>query len=148
MNKTIRNYLLDMALFLLLSIDIVSLARMHGDPSSGASAAHIVSSVLLVLGCLVHITWHWRYILAVLSGKVKGKIKLGMNSMVTVMMVLAGFSGFAAQATGTMDNFHGAVGSIALMGLFIHSVKHLHWMFSASKKFTASNEQQKANWPA
>ena len=148
MNKTIRNYLLDMALFLLLGIDIVSLVRMHADSSSGALAGHIVSSVLLVLGCLIHIAWHWRYILAVLSGKVKGKIKLGMNSMVTVMMVLAGFSGFATQASGAMNNFHGTVGSIALMGFFIHSVKHLRWMFSTSKKFIASNEQQKVNWPA
>jgi hypothetical protein len=76
------------------------------------------------------------------------KVKLGMNSMVTIMLVLAGISGLAAQASGALGRFHGAVGSIALLGLFIHSVKHLSWMFSTSKKLFTGSGQQKANWPA
>jgi hypothetical protein len=145
MNKTIRNYLLDFALFLLLAIDFASLAGMRAETSSGAATGHIVSSILLTLGCLIHIIWHWSWIQAVLAGRVKGKIKLSMNSMVTAMILLAGFSGFGALATNSMDRFHGAVGSIALLGLFIHSVKHLPWMFAITKKFIIGNSRQKVS---
>ena len=145
MNKRIRNYLLDMALFLLLGVNIVSLARPRAESLSGTSPAHIISSILLTLACLVHIVWHWGWFRAVLTGKVKGKIKLSMNSMVTVMILLAGFSGFVAQASSAMDSFHTAVGSVALLGLFIHSVKHLHWMISTTKRLITGSRQPKVS---
>lgn len=134
MNNTIRNYVLDMALFLLLGINIVSVTGRHAESSSGTSPTHIIPSLLLTIACLVHIVWHWGWIRAVLTGRIRGKIKLGMNSMVTVMMVLAVFSGVAAQASNAMDRIHNAFGFVALLGLVIHSVKHLRWMFSTSRK--------------
>jgi hypothetical protein len=152
MNKTIRNYLLDMALFLLLAVDIASLAGRQAEASSVAMTSHIVSSVLLALGSLVHIIWHFGWIRAVLAGRVKDRIrcriKFGMNSMVTLMIALAASSGFAALVSDPMDRFHGTVGSVALLGLFIHSVKHLRWMFATSRKLFSGNLQQQAGEPA
>lgn len=148
MNRTIRNYLLDMALFVLLGINIVSLTGTRAGSSSGDSSAHIISSVLLTLGCLTHIIWHWGWFRAVLTGRIKGKIRLGMNSMVTVMILLASFSGFAAQASSVMDRFHDAVGSVALLGLVIHSVKHLYWMIATTRSLVSGKKSQKANWSA
>lgn len=81
MSKTIRNYCLDVALFLLLGINIASLVLTHNDPSAGISPAHIASGALLVLLSLVHICMHWRWFRAVLSGKAKGKIKVMMDSL-------------------------------------------------------------------
>jgi len=146
MNKIIRNYLMDIALFLLLGINIASLAGRQAESSSGASTAHIVSSVLLTLGCLVHIVWHLGWFRAVLTGKVKGKIKLGMNSMVTVMILLAAITGPVVQTSSAMGEFHKAVGSVALLGLFIHSVKHLYWMIFTTKRLIIGSGQKKANW--
>jgi hypothetical protein len=94
MHKLIRNYLMDMALFLLLGINIVSLVGTREAPSSGAPIAHTVSSGLLAAACLVHILWHWEWFRAVLKGRIKCKIKLGMNGMVSVMVLLALISGF------------------------------------------------------
>jgi hypothetical protein len=146
MNRISRNYLLDMALFLLLGINVISLTGTRAESSPGTSPAHIISSVLLTLGCLAHIIWHWEWFRAVLTGRIRGKIKLGMNSMVTVMILLAGISGFAAQTSSAMDRFHDAVGSVALLGLIIHSVKHLYWMIATTKRLVNGKESRKTNW--
>jgi hypothetical protein len=149
MNKTIRNYLLDIALFLLLGIDIAALMGMRARSSSVTTTVHIIASILLAVGCLIHIVWHWMWFRAALAGKARGKIKFGMLSMVTVMVLLAGISGFAAQASAASSGgLHNAVGPVALLGLLIHSIKRLPWMFSTTRRLITGNGQQKASEPA
>jgi hypothetical protein len=138
MSKTLRNFWLDIALFTLLGVNIATLT----DVRTGVSAAdlsvgshiHVYSGIILTLGCLIHIGLHWQWFQVVLTGKAKGRIKLFMNSMVTLAMLLAGVSGPLAHASSQASRFHSAVGSIALLGLFIHAVKHLRWMASVTKK--------------
>lgn len=138
MTKTLRNFWLDIALFALLGVNLATL----GEAQAATSAAdlslgghvHVFSGIFLTLICLVHIGLHWQWFRAVLTGKAQGGIKLFMNSMVTVFMLLAGASGHAALTSTAASRFHGLTGSLALVGLFIHSVKHLRWMASVTKK--------------
>lgn len=130
MNKTLRNFWLDVALFLLLGLDIVAinLTRLEAANEHHGLHAHVIISILLTLGCLMHIGMHWQWFRAVLTGKAKGKIKLSMNSMVVIMMLLASLSGHAATTSSAAAGFHSLTGSMALIGLFIHGVKHTRWM--------------------
>jgi hypothetical protein len=148
MSKTPRSFWLDIALFTLLSMNIATLGKIQpgalmADLSIGGHI-HIFSGILLTLACLVHIGLHWRWFQAVLTGKVKGKIKLVMKSMVIILMLLAGVSGPLAHASSQASRFHSAVGSLAILGLFIHAVKHLRWMTAATRKLIAGGRQENA----
>jgi len=142
MNKTLRNFWLDAALFLLLGLDIAALriTRLEaaGEHLGFGLHAHVIISILLTLGCLVHIGYHWQWFKAVLAGKAKGKIKLIMISTVTIMMLLAGLSGHAALTSTAASNFHSFIGSMTLIGLFIHGVKHMHWMISVARRLLSN----------
>ena len=145
MSKTIRNYCLDVALFLLLGVNVASLVLTHNDPSAGISPAHIASGALLVLLSLVHICMHWRWFRAVLSGKAKGKIKVMMDSLVTILLLLAGLSGPLAAHSTAASQLHNLSGSLALLGLLIHSVKHLSWMAAMTRKLFAGLSRSPAS---
>lgn len=145
MNKILRNFWLDVALYLLLGLNI-ALVSLTPQTSAGMHPGfgwhiHAVLGTAMTVACLVHIVWHWRWIYAVLAGKAKGRFKLGMIGAVTVMMVLASFSGHEAMTSVTASNFHSFTGSVALIGLFIHSVKHMRWMAMTSKKLITQRGQ-------
>jgi hypothetical protein len=146
MNKTFRNFWLDMFLFLLLSINITASITMdvqvEGVHPGAAWHIHAVTGILMMLGCLIHIGLHWRWFQAVLTGKAKGKIKLAMNSMVTIMMLLAGLSGHEALSSTTAGHFHSFTGSMALIGLSIHGIKHTRWVASVIKRLLTDNRQE------
>ena len=136
--KTLRNFWLDMALFLLLGLDIaaINITRLEtaGEQHGFGLHAHVIISILLTLGCLMHIVMHWQWFRAVLTGKAKGKIKLSMNSMVTIMLLLAGLSGHEALTSIAASNFHSFTGSMALIGLSIHGIKHIRWIYLTAKR--------------
>jgi len=142
MSKTLRNFWLDVALFTLLGVNIATLADVRTgvsttDLSIGAHI-HLISGIILTFICLIHIGLHWQWIRAVLTGKAKGRIKLFMNSMVTLAMLLAGISGPFAHASTAAAQFHSATGFIALLGLLIHAIKHVRWMANVTKRFIPS----------
>ena len=146
MNKTLRNFWLDVALYLLLVVNIAlvnltppRIAGMH--PGLGWHI-HAVLGIATTAGCLVHIAWHWQWFRAVLTGKAKGRIKLGMISMVTVMMILAVLSGHEAMTSPATNSFHSFAGSMALIGLFIHSVKHIRWVALTSNRLITQDRQK------
>jgi hypothetical protein len=146
MNKTLRNFWLDIVLYLLLGINI-ALVNITPQSTMGLHPRlgwhiHAVLDIAMAIGCLVHVTWHWQWFRAVLTGKAKGKIKLGMISMVTVMMVLAGLSGHEAMTSGATNSFHSLTGSMALIGLFIHGVKRVRWMVMPSKRLITLDQHK------
>ena len=152
MNKVLRNYWLDIALFVLLGVNAASLGgaqsgTLPGQPNV-AWHAHVISGILLALACVVHIGLHGQWFQAVFTGKAGGRIKLGMNSMVMSMTVLAGVSGHAAITSASASRFHELTGAIALLGLFIHAVKHLRWLAAATRKLIASIRQENAGTSA
>ena len=148
MKKTLRNFWLDAFLILLLGLNITAVIIMRpqaeGVHPDLAWHVHVVIGVLMAIGCLIHIVLHWQWLQAVLTGKAKGRVKLFMNSMVSVMLLLSVASGHEAFASG----FHGFVGSMALIGLFIHSIKHMRWMVSMAKKLRTSNQHELATQSA
>jgi hypothetical protein len=143
--KTVRNFWLDVALFLLLGLDI-AMVRATGSETTGIHTGlhiHVLINVLLGIGCLMHITMHWGWYQAVLSGKAKGKTKLIMTSFVMIMMLLAGLSGNVALSSTAASNFHSFTGSMALIGLSIHGIKHIRWMVLTGKRLIATPETSK-----
>ena len=91
---------------------------------------HAAAGFFMTAGSLVHIWQHRSWIRGVLGGRVKGRaaIRLAMNGAVTVLMVLACLSGDGAMESRGIDWFHAVVGSLALLGLMVHSVRHARWM--------------------
>jgi hypothetical protein len=146
MNKTFRNFWLDAFLFVLLSLNLIAVIVMpplvEGVHPGVAWHVHAITGILMAFGCLVHIGLHWPWFQAVLTGKAKGRIKLVMNSMVAVTLLLAGLSGDAALGSAAAGSFHSLTGSIALLGLFIHGVKHMRWMASTGKRLTTGDRQE------
>jgi hypothetical protein len=138
MNKTLRNFWLDVLLYLLLGFNIAAALAIgpQGESALPGTAVHIhaISGMLLTLGSLVHIGMHWRWIIAVLTGKAKGKVKLIMLGMVTIMLLLAGLSGPGAHVSDSVAHFHSLTGSIALIGLLIHGIKRMLWMAITAKR--------------
>jgi hypothetical protein len=148
MNNVLRNFWMDLALFLLLGLSITTLGGVRADAPRAdlglAGYLHVFSGIVLTLGCLVHIGLHWQWFRAVLTGKTKGRIKLVMNSLVAILLLLAGLSGRAALSSTAAAGFHSLTGSIALLGLFIHAVKHVSWMVSTTKRLTIGPRLEKA----
>ena len=144
MNKALRNYWLDMALFVLLGVNAASLGGAGSGGTAGqpnpAWHVHVISGLLLALACVIHTGLHWGWFRAVVTGKASGRIKLVMNSMVVVMMVAAGASGHMATHSLVTRRFHDLTGAIALLGLFIHVVKHLRWMAAMTKKLVIGRQ--------
>ena len=138
MNKTLRNFWIDIILFVLLGLDIASVCLTPRTPAGIHPGfgwhVHVIISILLTVTCLVHVALHWRWILGVLSGKAKGRVKLIMNSLVVIAMVLADLSGHAALASDAASRLHSLMGSFALIGLFVHTVKHTRWMVLTAKR--------------
>jgi hypothetical protein len=148
MNKVLRNYWLDIALFVVLAVNAASLGGAQSGGLSGqpnvAWHVHVVSGILLALACAVHIGLHWKWFQAVFTGKARGRINLAMKGMVVVMMILAGASGQMATHSLATRRFHDLTGVLALLGLFIHAVRHLRWMAVATRKLIASSRQENA----
>jgi len=143
--KTLRSFWLNAALFLLLGMDI-AMVKITGSETTGVHTGlhiHVFVNGLLVIGCLIHIGMHWRWYKAVLSGKAKGKTKLIMTGFVTIMMLLAGLSGHAALSSTAASSFHSFTGSMALIGLSIHGIKHLRWMVLTGKRLMTTPETSK-----
>jgi hypothetical protein len=147
MNKTIRNFWIDIILFLLLGVDI-ALVAFTGRESAGTHPGfgwhlHTVISVLLTFGSLLHIALHWQWFQAVLSGKAKGRMKLIMNSLVVIAMLLAGLSGHEVLASNTAGRLHSLTGYFALIGMSVHAIKHTRWMAVMTKRLIVDDGQEK-----
>ncbi len=138
MNKTLRNFWIDIILFVLLALDIALVCLSPRTPTGIHPGfgwhAHAFISILLTSVCLIHVVLHWRWFLAVLSGKAKGRVKLIMNSLVVIAMVLADLSGHAMLESNAASRLHSLTGTFALIGLFVHTVKHTHWMILTARR--------------
>lgn len=145
MNKMLRNFWLDVLLFLLLGLDLALVGltprqSMGLHPSLGWHI-HILISILLGLGCLVHVIWHRTWFQAVLAGKAKGKVKLVMNSLVILMILLASLSGHEAVASYAANRLHGLTGYLGLIGMVVHGLRHTPWMAMVTKRLVTGGQK-------
>ncbi len=145
MNKTLRNFWIDIILFLLLGLDIASVSltpRLPAGIHPGLGwHVHAFISILLTFVCLVHVALHWRWLLAVLSGKAKGRGKLIMNSIVIIAMLIANVSGHEILISSIASRLHNLTGGFALLGLFVHAVRHTRWMAMVAKRFISDSTE-------
>ena len=145
MNKSFHNFWIDILLFLLLGIDIALVSFLRQTPSGYHPGIgwhiHAVISILLSLGCLVHVVLHLRWYQAVLTGKAKGKTKLIMQSLVVIVMLLANLSGHAVLASDTAGRLHSMTGILALLGMFIHGIRHMRWIVLTAKRLTGGQHR-------
>jgi hypothetical protein len=145
MNKALNNFWLNVALYILLvaniALVVLTPAVTTGSRPGFGWHLHAVLGILMTVGCLMHIGMHWQWFQAVLTGKAKGRIKLVMISMVTVMMVLASLSGHEVMTATSAGGSHRFTGSLALIGLFIHSVKRIRWMALTARRFVSGGQE-------
>ncbi len=138
MNKVLRNFWIDILLFVLLSLDIASIGLARRAPTGIHFGfgwhIHALISILLTLCCFVHTLLHWQWFAAVLTGKAKGRVKLIMSSLIVVAMLIANLSGHAILATDTASRLHSLTGIFALIGLFVHAIKHTRWMVMTARR--------------
>ncbi len=141
MNKVMRDFMIDIGLFLLLVVELAAVLSMprgvSGHQASVSWHVHALLGIVLTGGCTLHAVLHWRWMAAVLAGKIKRPVKLIMDSMVSVMLVLAAISGHAAMTSAAAAGQHRVYGSIALLGLVVHGVKHMRWMASVARRLLA-----------
>lgn len=147
MNKTLRNFWIDIILFLLLGTDTALVIFTRQTPAGAHPGLgwhfHALISILLSLVCVVHTLLHWRWFQAVLTGRAKGRVKLIMQSLVVVIMVLANISGHEVLASHTAGRLHSLTGTLALIGLCVHAVRHSRWMAGVAKRLIVDGGQKK-----
>ncbi len=140
MAKTSRNFWIDIILFVLLGLNAALVCFTPRTPAGIHPGwgwhAHAFISILLTSICLIHIVLHWRWFLAVLTGKAKGRVKLIMNSLVVLTMLIANLSGHTIMESGAASTLHNLTGIFAMLGMFVHGVKHAHWMAITAKRLT------------
>jgi hypothetical protein len=143
MNKMTRNFILDIGLLMLLVVNLSTLGGGGSRSSFGVelkSHLHIISGTGLILVSLVHIALHIPWFRAVVTGKAKGQIKLVMYCMVTSFFLLAFISGLFADTSIAAGRFHRLTGSLVVVGLAHHILKHARWMVFAGKKIIAGRQ--------
>ena len=145
MNKIIRNYILNIFLFLLLGIDIALVAFLERQPAGAHPSlgwhVHIFISILLTFGCLLHIGLHWRWYYAVLTGKAKGRMKLITGSLVIILVLLADLSGHTVLTFGPTNRLHSMSGYFALIGMSVHAISRIPWMASVTRRLVHGGGQ-------
>jgi hypothetical protein len=143
MQKMTRNFSLDISLIMLLVVNLFTLGGGRSGSSFDAelmSHMHVISGTALILVSLVHITLHAPWFRAVVSGKAKGRIKLFMYSMVFIFALLAFLSGHSADSSSVARQFHEITGSLFILGLTVHIIRHARWMVFVGKKIFAGRQ--------
>ncbi len=143
MLKMKRNFFMALSLFTLLLVNLITLGG--GDPRTSFGSElrghlHAISGIGLMLVALVHIILHISWFRAVINGKAKGRPKLFMYGMVSIFILLAFISGLVADGFIRVGRFHAFTGTITLLGMVIHSLKHTRWMVFAGKKILAGEK--------
>ncbi len=161
MSKTERNFWLDWMMFIVFSITVVSgfllwLVIPHGDNSAFAGidqavwlAFHVGSGFLGLLGVIIHIVWHWRWLKALRGRSLKTlKRPVRANRVVDrltwITFIATNVSGLLAWLLSTgqlaesvkiFARFHVAAGIVWLVFLAAHLVLHHQWVASATRRY-------------
>ncbi len=140
MNNVRRNFWIDVMLVSTLALTTISLngprPEASQEPLAIKTCVHALSAVLMTAGCLFHIVLHRQWLKGVLTGKTKGRmrIKVIMSSAVSVFALLACTSGYVEISSPQISVFHHVTGMFALLGLFVHTIRHLPWMVRQAKR--------------
>jgi hypothetical protein len=147
MNKKQSKARMNVFLFVLLALTVICLGDMiftANAPQPGMGVHfHALCGFIMTGASFFHILHHHKWIMAAMKGKLKGRalIALLMNTMVFVLMILACTSGHEAMEAPGISIFHAVVGSFAILGLFIHSIRHIRRVVKTpTRKITGTCE--------
>jgi len=161
MNKNVRNFWLDWAMFIVFSITVVSgfllwLVIPRSDNSAFAGigravwlAFHVGSGLIGLLGVIIHIVWHWCWLKAlrgrslrtlkksVLANRVVDRITWIAFIAANIFGMLAWLlsASLPAEAIKIFDRFHVAASIAWLVFLATHLVLHQKWIVSAIPRY-------------
>lgn len=161
MSKTERNFWLDWMMFIVFSITIASgfllwLAIPHSDSSAFAGVArtawlafHIGSGFWGLLGVVVHIVWHWRWLKA-LRGRSLRTLKRPVRAnrvvvrLTWISYITTNISGLLAwllsamlpaESVKTFARLHVVAGITWLIFMAAHLVLHQQWIASVTRRY-------------
>ena len=161
MNRTERNFWLDMSIFAALAITAITgillwLVNPHSlglaflGPSRGiCSIAHIGFGAAGLAGVIVHIVWHWDWLKG-LRGRPLREMprKLCTNRIVDRILWLTYMTanGFGVMAWALRigadhymvrvpDRLHGVFGIACTMAMAVHLTLHWKWIASAFRRY-------------
>ena len=157
MNKTKRNFWLDIILLVLFVLTIVSLLGHH---TAGGIMVHSITGALMILGLLVHVGWHWHWIKANIlryprnSGRVV-RANRRIDMPLLVLFILCGVSGLLVwlmdltSATHIIllregwSHLHHLAGLLMLVLMLLHLGHHLKWLVCMARKCFVPGKQMK-----
>ncbi len=148
MNKAKRNFWLAIILLALFIVTVMSLLGHH---TAVGMAVHSFAGTLLVLGSLVHVTWHWDWIKANILSNPRDPGKTiranrRIDQPLLVLFALCGASGLLGQAMGLMPVAHGFIlrggwrclhglsGALMLLLIVPHVGHHVKWLMCMARK--------------
>jgi len=161
MGKTERNFWLDWMMFLVFSITVVSgfllwLVMPHSDNSAFAGidrsmwlVFHVGSGFLGLLGVIIHIVWHWRWLKALRGRSLRTLKRLVRANRVADRLTWISFiatnisgllvwllsAGLPSEAVKIFDRFHVVAGIAWLVFLAAHLGLHKQWIASATRRY-------------
>ena len=165
MEQTKRNFWLDWMMFIIFSITVVSGFLLwqvipHSDNSAFAGidravwlALHMGSGLRGLLGVVVHISWHWRWLKALRGRSLRTLKRLVQANRVVDRIIWSAFiattpfgllawllsAGLPAEVIKIFDRLHVVTGIAWLVFLAAHLVLHQKWIVSAIPRYLSVN---------
>jgi hypothetical protein len=128
MKRASGYFALNALLYFLLAFHLASFfGRLDGNDQLFLTL-HLPAGGLLALAGLAHAGLHQAFFRGGHVRDIRSAIKQVMIGLTGVATLAAVFSGIARTVLSTAGQFHAVSGTIALAGLFVHSVKNLRWM--------------------
>jgi len=137
MAKFRNSRIIDGLLLVFLCLTILSLGGPRSDHGPGIRAyIHASSGILLTSGIFLHIVLHRRWFKPALARRKRGGgARHAAYGWLTLVVLVAFFSGFAEIASPDVNLLHHVAGFLALFGLAGHTVRRLAvmrmWLNSA-----------------
>ncbi len=155
MNKSKRNFWFNLLLLGLFALTIASLTGHH---SAGGIMIHSIAGVLLILGLLVHVAWHWSWIKAniLYYPRDVGQTCRANRRIDLPLLVLFALCGVSGLAMGLMDltqathlillregwsHLHHLAGILMFPLMLLHLGYHLRWLACMARKCFAPGKQ-------
>ena len=148
MNKNKKNFWLDIVLLALFVLIVVSLA---GEGNPMWARVHYIAGILMILGSVIHLVWHWQWIKKnVLRfprqiNKVT-RANRRIDIPLFILFLLCGVSGLAMWVMEIMDqghfivvltewaDLHRMMGMLMSLIMVPHLGYHLKWLVCMARK--------------
>jgi len=157
MNKTKKNFWLDVILLALFMVTILSLAGHH---SAIGIMVHSVAGALMILGSVMHLVWHWDWIKANILHYPKdiGKACRAYRRADLPLLILFALCGLSGLMLCLLDllslpyltlfregwsHLHALSGLFMFVLMLLHVGQHWKWLVCMARKCFAPGKPMK-----